>query len=161
MYIGLRFRFGDGPLFAVARRHPDGQKPWEQKRRSYPETSVHGGLHAGNDIDTQQSRQYHHRHSLKQHHRLPGHIHLSRVELRIQNGARHFILLLFGEIIPKVTASHFPLRFASIIAVPLLGVRSAFKPLSWILVKLGERSTDGPRKAIRTSRWTNCRTPSK
>ena len=32
-----------------------------------------------------------------------------------------FILLLFGEIIPKVTASHFPLRFASIIAVPLLG----------------------------------------
>ena len=50
-----------------------------------------------------------------------------------------FILLLFGEIIPKVTASHFPLRFASIIAVPLLGVRSAFKPLSWILVKLGER----------------------
>ena len=89
MYIGLRFRFGDGPLFAVARRHPDGQKPWEQKRRSYPETSVHGGLHAGNDIDTQQSRQYHHRHSLKQHHRLPGHIHLSRVELRIQNGARH------------------------------------------------------------------------
>lgn len=72
-----------------------------------------------------------------------------------------FILLLFGEIIPKVTASHFPLRFASIIAVPLLGVRSAFKPLSWILVKLGERFNRRPRKAIRTSRWTNCRTPSK
>ena len=50
-----------------------------------------------------------------------------------------FILLLFGEIIPKVTASHFPLRFASIIAVPLLGVKSLFRPLSWILVKMGER----------------------
>lgn len=50
-----------------------------------------------------------------------------------------FLLLLFGEIIPKVTASHFPLRFAGVIAVPLLGVKTAFKPLSWILVKMGER----------------------
>lgn len=49
-----------------------------------------------------------------------------------------FILLLFGEIIPKVTASHFPLQFASIIAVPLLGLVPVFKPLSWILVKMGE-----------------------
>ena len=50
-----------------------------------------------------------------------------------------FILLLFGEIIPKVAASHMPLRFASIIAVPLLSVKSLFKPLSWVLVRLGDR----------------------
>ncbi len=50
-----------------------------------------------------------------------------------------FILLLFGEIIPKVAASHMPLSFASIIAVPLLSLKSFFKPLSWILVRLGDR----------------------
>ena len=50
-----------------------------------------------------------------------------------------FILLLFGEIIPKVTASHFPLQFASAIAVPLLGLVPIFKPLSCILGKMGER----------------------
>ena len=50
-----------------------------------------------------------------------------------------FILLLFGEIIPKVTASHFPLQFASAIAVPLLGLIPIFKPLSCILVKMSER----------------------
>lgn len=50
-----------------------------------------------------------------------------------------FILLLFGEIIPKVAAAHYPLKFASIIAVPLLSLKSVFKPLSWILVKMGER----------------------
>lgn len=49
-----------------------------------------------------------------------------------------FILLLFGEIIPKVTATHFPLAFSSIIALPLSGLRKAFKPFSWILVKMGE-----------------------
>lgn len=50
-----------------------------------------------------------------------------------------FILLLFGEIIPKVAASHLPLGFASIIAVPLLSLKSFFKPLAWVLVKLGDR----------------------
>ncbi len=162
MYIGLRFRFGDGPLFAVARRHPDGQKPWEQKRRSYPETSVHGGLHAGNDIDTQQSRQYHHRHSLKQHHRLPGHIHLSRVELRIQNGARHLHSPAVrrnhpeGDRIslsPSVSPVSSPSRCSGS-GRPSSRCRGYSS--NW-----ANGSTDGPRKAIRTSRWTNCRTPSK
>lgn len=48
-----------------------------------------------------------------------------------------FILLLFGEIIPKVTASHIPLRFASIVARPLLGAEVLFKPVSWIMVRIG------------------------
>ncbi len=49
-----------------------------------------------------------------------------------------FILLLFGEIIPKVTATHYPLTFASIVARPLLSASRAVKPFSWILVKLGD-----------------------
>lgn len=49
-----------------------------------------------------------------------------------------FILLLFGEIIPKVTASHFPLKFAGMVAIPLTAIRSVFKPLSWVLVKIGD-----------------------
>jgi gliding motility-associated protein GldE len=51
-----------------------------------------------------------------------------------------FILLMFGEIIPKIFASHYPLRFASMVARPLLTVKHIFKPLSWILVQVvGER----------------------
>ena len=49
-----------------------------------------------------------------------------------------FILLLFGEIIPKVTAARYPLQFANIIAVPLSSLRSLLRPLSWILVRIGE-----------------------
>lgn len=49
-----------------------------------------------------------------------------------------FILLLFGEIMPKVFAQQHPMKFASFVARPLLGVRSVFKPLSWVLVKMGD-----------------------
>lgn len=49
-----------------------------------------------------------------------------------------FILLLFGEIIPKVTATHYPLTFASIVARPLLSAGRVVKPFSWILVKMGD-----------------------
>ena len=46
-----------------------------------------------------------------------------------------FLLLLFGEIMPKVFANYNPERFAMLIAVPLLGVRKLFTPLTFILVK--------------------------
>lgn len=49
-----------------------------------------------------------------------------------------FILLLFGEIIPKVSASHSPLKFAGMVSIPLTGIRSLFKPLSYVLVKMGD-----------------------
>lgn len=48
-----------------------------------------------------------------------------------------FILLLFGEIMPKVVALQYPMKFASIVAVPLTYLRSFFKPLSWVLVRIG------------------------
>ncbi len=44
------------------------------------------------------------------------------------------IILFFGEILPKVYASRFSLRFAGIMAYPLIILKSIFKPLSHILV---------------------------
>ncbi|NPA36820.1 MAG: gliding motility-associated protein GldE [Chlorobi bacterium] len=45
------------------------------------------------------------------------------------------LILLFGEIIPKVYASYFSKKFASIMAYPLMIMISLFKPLGVILVK--------------------------
>ena len=45
------------------------------------------------------------------------------------------LILLFGEIIPKVYASHFSRKFASLMAYPLLIMIKLFKPLGIILVK--------------------------
>lgn len=56
----------------------------------------------------------------------------------IKTVAVTFILLLFGEIMPKVSATHFPYKFAHIVAIPLLGIKSVLKPLSYILVKMSD-----------------------
>ncbi len=45
------------------------------------------------------------------------------------------LILLFGEIIPKVYASHFSKKFASLMAYPLMIMIKLFKPLGVILVK--------------------------
>ncbi len=50
-----------------------------------------------------------------------------------------FLLLLFGEILPKVLAQTMPMRFASFVAQPLLLLRWLVYPLSYILVKTGDR----------------------
>ncbi len=44
------------------------------------------------------------------------------------------LILLFGEITPKVYASHFSRKFASVMAYPLMIMIKLFKPLSVILV---------------------------
>jgi len=46
-----------------------------------------------------------------------------------------FMLLLFGEIIPKVYANRFALRFARRMAVPLLVMDQIFRPLIFILIR--------------------------
>ena len=46
-----------------------------------------------------------------------------------------FLLLLFGEIFPKVYANRFALKFARRMAVPLLVLDKVFQPLIHILVK--------------------------
>lgn len=45
-----------------------------------------------------------------------------------------FFLLLFGEIIPKVYASHFALRFAKFMALPLQTLEKIFRPINAILI---------------------------
>jgi len=45
------------------------------------------------------------------------------------------LILLFGEITPKVYASHFSKKFASIMAYPLMIMVKLFKPLGVTLVK--------------------------
>jgi len=46
-----------------------------------------------------------------------------------------FLLLLFGEIIPKVYANRFASKFARWMAVPLMALDKAFQPLIYILIK--------------------------
>lgn len=53
-----------------------------------------------------------------------------------------FLLLLFGEILPKVLAQTNPMRFASAVARPLLALRWIFYPLSYVLVHASSRISE-------------------
>lgn len=53
-----------------------------------------------------------------------------------------FLLLLFGEVLPKVLAQTVPVRFAGLVARPLLVLRWIFYPLSWILVRTSSRISE-------------------
>jgi len=53
-----------------------------------------------------------------------------------------FLLLLFGEILPKVFAQTVPVRFACFAARPLLVLRWIFYPLSYILVRTSSRISE-------------------
>ncbi len=53
-----------------------------------------------------------------------------------------FLLLLFGEIMPKVLAQTIPVRFALLVARPLLVLRWVFYPLSYILVRTSSRISE-------------------
>lgn len=46
-----------------------------------------------------------------------------------------FLLLVFGEILPKVYATHYPLVFARFMAFPLATLASLFKPINIILIQ--------------------------
>ncbi len=59
-------------------------------------------------------------------------------EFAIKTIAVTFILLLFGEIIPKVYASYNPLGMSRIIALPLELLTRLFRPLSWVLEKYSD-----------------------
>ncbi len=49
-----------------------------------------------------------------------------------------FLLLLFGEILPKVYATHYPLGFARFMAYPLYTLELLFKPINSILIRLSK-----------------------
>ncbi len=50
-----------------------------------------------------------------------------------------FILLLFGEIMPKIFASYNPMRVVRVMAEPLRFLQITFRPFSFILIKLGNK----------------------
>ena len=47
-----------------------------------------------------------------------------------------FLLLLFGEIMPKIFATYNSMRFVRFIARPLLGLKHLFKPFAFVLINL-------------------------
>lgn len=53
-----------------------------------------------------------------------------------------FLLLLFGEVLPKVLAQTAPVRFASLVARPLVILRWIFYPLSYVLVRTSSRISE-------------------
>jgi putative hemolysin len=53
----------------------------------------------------------------------------------IQVAGITFLLLLFGEILPKIYANHHPVMFASFMAIPVKGLMTLFHPMSYLLVK--------------------------
>lgn len=48
-----------------------------------------------------------------------------------------FLLLLFGEIMPKIFAAYNTLSFTRRMAVPLLSLQRLFRPLSTLLIRAG------------------------
>ena len=60
-------------------------------------------------------------------------------EFAIKTIAVTFVLLLFGEIMPKVYASYNPIGISTIVALPLNLLNKIFKPLSFLLVKYSDR----------------------
>lgn len=53
-----------------------------------------------------------------------------------------FLLLLFGEIMPKIFAAYNNYSFARLMALPLLSLRTITKPLSYLLIKSGKLITN-------------------
>ena len=53
-----------------------------------------------------------------------------------------FLLLLFGEILPKVFAQTKPVTFATVVARPITVMRWLLYPLSYILVRTGSRISE-------------------
>ena len=56
------------------------------------------------------------------------------IEFVIQVVAITFVLLVFGEILPKVYATHYPLVFSRFMAYPLLFLERVFSPVNAILI---------------------------
>ena len=63
--------------------------------------------------------------------------HSAGLEFAVKTVVVTFLLLLFGEIIPKVTATYSPLRIARGGAAVLAGLSRVLRPLAYVLVRCG------------------------
>ncbi len=68
--------------------------------------------------------------------------HFTRFEFLFKTVLVTFLLLLFGEILPKVLAQSSPAKFASTVARPILALRWLFYPLSYVLVHTSSRISE-------------------
>ncbi len=66
----------------------------------------------------------------------------TRFEFLFKTVVVTFLLLLFGEVLPKVLAQTLPARFAQFVARPLSVLRWIFYPLSFILVRTSSRISE-------------------
>ena len=62
-----------------------------------------------------------------------------RLEFLYKTVVVTFLLLLFGEIIPKVLSQSIPVKFSLLVAQPMLAVRWLLRPLSSVLVRTGNK----------------------
>ncbi len=53
-----------------------------------------------------------------------------------------FMLLLFGEIMPKIYSAYNPLGFARTVAIPLVSLMQIFRPFAWLLIRSGSFISD-------------------
>lgn len=63
----------------------------------------------------------------------------ARFEFLVKSVLVTFLLLLFGEILPKVAAQTMPMRFAGFVARPMAVLQTIFYPLSYLLMHTGSR----------------------
>ncbi|WP_302604167.1 gliding motility-associated protein GldE [uncultured Alistipes sp.] len=66
----------------------------------------------------------------------------SHLEFLFKTVVVTFLLLLFGEVLPKVLAQTTPMRFAQFVAQPLIVLRWVLYPLSFILVRTSSRISE-------------------
>lgn len=59
------------------------------------------------------------------------------VEFVVKTVIVTFLLLLFGEIMPKIFSAYNPLKFARFAAVPLMGLKHLMKPFAYLLIGSG------------------------
>lgn len=53
-----------------------------------------------------------------------------------------FLLLLFGEVLPKIVATHFPVQFAKMMATPLMFLYPLARPFNFLMKKLTSKISD-------------------
>lgn len=53
-----------------------------------------------------------------------------------------FFLLMFGEVLPKVIATHYPVQFAKMMAMPISALMPVTKPFSSLMIKFTNRISD-------------------
>lgn len=64
------------------------------------------------------------------------------VEFLVNTICVTFLLLLFGEILPKIIATHFPMQFAKMMATPLTLLCPLAKPFNFLMKKLTSKISD-------------------